>query len=50
MNIRFGAKDAHSSGDQAQKTPSENSTIFPPILEVKWGGGMENVGKKRTKI
>jgi hypothetical protein len=43
----------HSSGHQAQKTPTENSTIAPPpppILGVKWGGGMENVGKNALKF
>jgi hypothetical protein len=40
----------HSSGHQAQKTPSENSTTFPPILGVKWGGGMENLEKNALKF
>jgi hypothetical protein len=45
-NIRFGAKDAPFIRTSGTKSPSENFTIFPPILGVKWGAGMENVGKK----
>jgi hypothetical protein len=40
----------HSSGHQAQKNPSENSTVFPPIFGVKWGRGMENVEKDALKF
>jgi hypothetical protein len=49
-NIRFGAKDAPFIRTSGTKTPSENATIFPPILVVKWGGGMENVGKNALKF
>jgi hypothetical protein len=45
MNIWFGAKELHSSGHRVHKNPSENLTIFPPILGVKWGWDMENAGK-----
>jgi hypothetical protein len=40
----------HSSGHQAQKTPSENSTIFSLILAVKWGVGMEKYGNKALTL
>jgi hypothetical protein len=48
--LRFGAKDAPFIRTSGIKTPSENSTIFPPILGVKWGGGMENVDKNALKF
>jgi hypothetical protein len=40
----------HSSGHQAQKKPIRKFNHLPPILGVKWGAGMENVGKKCTKV
>jgi hypothetical protein len=40
----------HSSGHQAQETASENSTIFTPILGVKWEGGMEKCGKNALML
>jgi hypothetical protein len=51
IDIRFQAKDApFIRTSEAKKTRSENSTVCPPILGVKWGGGMENVEKKRTNV
>jgi hypothetical protein len=50
MNIRFRAKDAPFIRTSGTKNPSENSTIFPPILGVKWGGGMANVEKNALKF
>jgi hypothetical protein len=51
MNIRFEAKDApFIRTSRTKKTLSENSTIFPPILGVKWGGGMEKCGNKALML
>jgi hypothetical protein len=47
MDLRFEEKMLHSSGHQAQKTASKNSTISPPHY---FEGEMGRVyGKKRKK-
>jgi hypothetical protein len=49
-NIRFGANDPPFIRTPGTKKTFENSTIFPPIFGVKWGGGMENVEKNALKF
>jgi hypothetical protein len=48
--MRFGAKDAPFIRTSGTKNPFENSTIFPLILGVKWGRGMEIFGKKALML
>jgi hypothetical protein len=50
MNIRFGAKDAPFIRTSGTKNPIRKFNHLPPILGVKWGGGMENVEKNALKF
>jgi hypothetical protein len=50
MNIRFEAKHAPFIWTPGAKKTSKNSTIFPPILGVKWGGDMKNVEKNELML
>jgi hypothetical protein len=46
MNIPFGAKDGH----QEQKKTIRKFNHLPPILGVKWGGGIQNVEKNANNV
>jgi hypothetical protein len=48
-NIPFGAKDAPFIWTSGKKKTIRKFNP-PPILRVKWGVGMENVGKNALKF